>query len=500
MSAVRIKPGVLCLLGALALLELAASAALAETRAPAPAVPRYIGLTRDVAMESINSSRRIKGSKVTGRKTVLTLEECRGLALQRNLSLEQVAMEAGAKQAIADSYRAQQFPRLISSGELSSRNHFYFSFSDVLGRDAGAVGAPGGTGVDQFARSRDLGTWRYSLESRWSPTDAALAYFLMRNTKNERLKDKLLRIRIGQKLMGVVEAGFYRLLSLNQVLPRIQELVRKREDLAAQSSTLYRERLTLVEDLHRVNLKLTQARGLASAMETEAELQREYLASAMRLGPDTLSPTGFSLSGQVQRPRVLEDFAQLEQRAVEHRPEAYQAGLDHLSASNDLKRTRVKDLPKLTGFGRYTKDIDRHLFNNDYVEYGTYMYFDVVDWAANRQERKAAKIKMARTRSEIESVALGIATQVREAALRYKAAIVEEATTAKLLDSAKRLRDTVKQRVEVGAQTELAVIEADGDLLHEEISHLRAVGEASARGAELESAIGANFSEPLPTE
>lgn len=474
----------------LAGLALATSPALSGSR-----LPKYVNVTRDVALKAMETSRAARPG--TGARTALTLAQCRQLALERNLSLEQVDLDVSAKGALANSYEVQMFPRLNGSAELSHRNKFYFSFSDVLGRDSSGPGS-GGTGVDQFARARDLGTWRPQLETRWSPTDALLAYYLKENTKNEQLKDKLMRIRVAQKLLGVVDAGFYRLLELNQVLPKARELLKLRQDLVAQSDALFRESLTLVEDLHRVNQKLTQAQGLVAGLENEAQLQREYLGSAMRVSPETLGDEGFALAGKLEQPHVPEDMRALERQAIEKRPEAYQAGLDHLSAVNDVRRTQVKDWPKITAFGRYTKDIDRHLLFNDWTESGGYVYFDVIDWLANAQERRAARVKRARTKSEIETVALGIATQVREAALRYQASVVEEQTSARLLASAKHLLDIVRGRRELGGQTTLSVLEAEGDVLLEEIAHGRAVGEANARRAELEAAIGSNYDEPLP--
>lgn len=68
----------------------------------------------------------------------------------------------------------------------------------------------------------------------------------------------------------------------------------------------------------------------------------------------------------------------------------------------------------------------------------------------------------------------------------------------KLVQSATSLRDTLKKRVELGAQNQLSLLEADGDVLQEQISHQRALGEAHARLADLRAATGLNYNEPLP--
>lgn len=456
--------------------------------------PQYAPLTQRAVAKSVREARTAPSSALT--TSTLSLDTARELAIQRSIALEQVFLESQSKARIGDSYNLQEFPRFIGSGELSKRDDFAFSFSDILGRRS-TPGTGGGTGVDQFSRARDLGTWRFALESRWSPTDSLLAHYLMKNARNDAVKERLLRVRIAQKLVSAVEAAYWRLAALQRAKPMLDELVKKRERLATESGTLYQERMSLVEDLHRVNQKLMQSRALSTQISTEMELQREYLGSAMRVPPDLLA-TGVTLGDDLKTPPAMEAVEELERAALRYRPETYQAGLDHLNARNDLKRTGVKQYPKVTAFGRYTKDIDRHLLFNDWTEYGGYVYFDAIDLAANRQERRAARAKLDKSGKEIEAVALGVATQVREAAVRYRGALADLETSNKLLENARMLRDTLAKRVELGAQNELTLIEGEGDVLQEELASVRSLAEANARLAELRGAIGINYREALP--
>jgi outer membrane protein TolC len=465
----------------------------ATTATPAVRPPRFATLTRDRVATSFTAARSPAARTPAA---TLTMGQCRALATQRNLALRQVELEEFSKLALSESYKVQELPRFIGSGELSRRNNFAFSFSEILGRSATSP-TPGGTGVDQFSRAHDKNTWRYSLETRWSPTDALLANYLKKNAQNDATKERLMRVRIGQKLMGVVEASYQRLLALQAMKPLTQQLLEQRQDLVKKSQVLFQERMTLVEDLHRVNVKLMQVLGLATSVNNEMGLQREYLGSAMRIRPDELGAEVL-LTGEQPVPGRAESFEQLEKYAVSHRPEAYLAGLDHLNAANDFRRTSVKQYPKITAFGRFSRDIDRHLLNDDWTEVGGYVYFDVIDLAANSKERRAARYRREKSKSEIESVGLGIATQVREAALRYKAALADVDTAAQLLESAANVRNILKQRVEVGAQNTLSLLEAEGDVLQETISHRRAVGEAHARLADLRAATGVNFRTGLP--
>jgi len=126
------------------------------------------------------------------------------------------------------------------------------------------------------------------------------------------------------------------------------------------------------------------------------------------------------------------------------------------------------------------------------------VYFDVVDVLANNSERKAAKHKEEKTRVEIGAIAMGITSQVREARIKLDASVQELEAASSLLDAARRVHDTIKKRVQLGAQDKLSLLESDGDVLLEEISRLRSLGEANARQADLDGAIGRTYEEPFP--
>ena len=155
-------------------------------------------------------------SAVTGRR-LLTLADCRALAVASSLEIEKVRIEEISRRAVEFSNRTRMMPHVILAGELSERDNLAFSYSEILGRE-GVIPQPGSTGegVNQFSTGRERGTFRYTLESRWSPTDAALAYYLTKTSRNEGDKKRFMRIRVTQRLFGVVDASFQRLLTLQE--------------------------------------------------------------------------------------------------------------------------------------------------------------------------------------------------------------------------------------------------------------------------------------------
>jgi outer membrane protein TolC len=218
----------------------------------------------------------------------------------------------------------------------------------------------------------------------------------------------------------------------------------------------------------------------------------------MGLSPEYCVDGGFRVTGCLNEPIFAAKLCVLELEAIKNRPEALVAGLDHISSQNDLKRSIVKCFPKVTGFWRITRDKDKYLYNKDWKEVGLTVYFDLIDFLANFQERRAVKVKRAKTHREIGNVALGITTEVRLAALKYFRSLDALKVRARLVSSSEDRFQAAKGRASLSDLDEIAVKSTEADLLSRRIDKMESLGEAQANLAELQAAMGMNYQEPLP--
>lgn len=79
---------------------------------------------------------------------------------------------------------------------------------------------------------------------------------------------------------------------------------------------------------------------------------------------------GFHVTGALGTPRFNADASEMEMRAVQNRPEAFEAGLNHFNSVNDLQRALIKSYPKVSFFWRYNYDKDKFLLRKDWNEVG----------------------------------------------------------------------------------------------------------------------------------
>ncbi len=448
------------------------------------------------AMTLVNHRAR-PASTYTG-KPYLTREDCRALALANNLELQAARLEELTRKAIEYSNQKRILPHFLFSGDLSEKSALRFSYSDVLGKE----GLPpniggGGTGVTSFSTGHERSTWYYVLETRWSPTDAALAYYVTKSSVNDTGKAHYQKVRAAQKLIEIVDSACSRLIANQESLSLAENLLSLRNGAKRKMGELLEGRLVRTEDYQRAEQKATRARRLLSKVRNDMEADRNILASVMALSPDYTSGGGFQVVGTLSRPFFDTPIQEMEMLAVRRRPEAYDSGLTHLSSVNDLRRTIVKYFPRVTGFWRHARDKDKFLYDKDWKEVGVSIYFDLIEWLANVDEARASRLKAEKTQREMAAVALGITSQVRTAAIKYADGMDELEAAETTLDGSRRVLHSVEVRGSMQDVDRLAIEESRGDVLEAKISRIHALGEANANLAVLQSSMGTNYNEPM---
>jgi outer membrane protein TolC len=468
----------------------------AAKRAITPEDP--IAHTRLRAAKAL-AEHRIRPVSTYAGKKALTLDECKELALMNSLEKLSAQFRVDAKEHLTYAKMAKMWPHITFSGELSERNNYRYSYSDVLGIEGLAPSGlnAGETGVTTYSASHERSTWKYIIEGQWSPIDAALAYYLAKNGVNDVTKARLLKVRIGQKLIGTVEGAFFRLLALQEAQPKARRLARVCSEIFHRTKSLYQDRLIDSDRYYKAEDRLTNARRLLSKIGNETEIQRNILASALGVTPDRCVDGGFYLVGSMGAPCSDLLMCDLETQAIRNRPEAYEAGLNHLNSMNDVKRTIIKYFPNVTGFWRYTRDKDRFLRDKEWNEVGMLIHVDLLDWVSNYYESQGAKATEREAGAEVGSVALGIVSQVRVEALRYLDAHDDYRNICRSLSTSRSMFAEARERVKIDDLDKLAMDEIEAETIKKSIERVRALGELNAKLAKLNSVTGVNYGENI---
>ncbi len=438
-------------------------------------------------------------TRVVGKRS-LTLDDCRNIALTNNLEVHVARIEELTKAAVAESHKTKALPRLLVYADLIQRDNQLYVYSDVLGQEGRTprTGAVDG-GVTDYYTSQERSIGRYVLETRWNLTDAALAYFLSKSSSNDRLKSHYQKVRVAQKMISAVDQAYFRLLGLQKSLPVAEELVSIRSKLSKEMKQSADRGVVGITEYEKARQQELRAGRALSKIRNETEKQRNILASLLGLSPDRHVDGGFRVTGDLSVPSFQAPISDLEMQAVHNRPEAFEAGLTHINSTNELQSAMVKSFPKVTVYWKHTQDKDKYLYRKDWRDVGVYVYFDLMEWWENRSENKAAKAQVAGTHAKLGVVALGIASQVRVAALDYSEALAELKAVQGILESADRVRRTAKQKPPKDDIERIIAGDAKAAVLQDILERNKMLGEVNARLSELLGVLGTNYQEPVPT-
>ncbi|MBI5572521.1 MAG: TolC family protein [Desulfomonile tiedjei] len=451
--------------------------------AEAGAVPP--SLREDVRQAPLLAAQTARGTDQSGRAASrttgrpYTLEECRAITLNSNPDIQAEFWEESARGSLASAARARMLPHPSLVGEFSNRNNHrwpYDSTDDMHWYDV-------------LWRS----TWRYFLEIKWSPTDALTSYYLSQNQCNDSVKARYHRVRLIQKLLAGVDAAYFRLLGLQQCLPLAERLSRIRTNVARETYELRQGRLADLDEYHRTEERASAARFRLSKMRVELERQKIILSSLMGLPPKSCPEGQFFVTGALSVPHYPQNPCDLEVQALKSRPEACIEGLNQLNSFNEVRRTQLKYFPKATGFLRYGQDNAYKRQDWNINDAGLYVSLDLLDWFTNFKETSAAKANDLKTQQRMAAVALAVASEVRVSALRCLESTEELLSLEASIERAQKHLNVAKGRAKAGMLEKVAVEDAEGNLLQEQMERIHALGEANARVAELQCATGTNY-------
>lgn len=441
----------------------------------------HITFTKTTAMAAMKKDfprdRFHEGKKLHGKG--LTVEECRQIALTNNLNFQTAKLDELIKASLSHGEWARMLPHAIVSAKFDEGDNIVYS--DLMGDS-------------YWANYYERSAWHFFLEGRWSPTDAALAYYSAKNADNRIVQSHYETVRVSQKIVESVEVSFFRLLSLQACLPEANRLVSIREQITKDMGDLLRDKLAAMVDYHKAKHAQNKARSILSQLTADAQRQRNLLLSTMGFLQDSAAGgSRFDIQGELREPHVIQIPADVELEALRNRPEAYRAGVKHFESVNDYKRSVVKNFPRVTLFWRYLDDRYNHPYDKNRQQAGILLYFDVVDWLTNFADSCAASRDTVKTEKEVSAIALAIGSQARMAVLKYLWLLEQVKIKGDSLADSCSLLEVAKRRASNDDLDKLAESEARAEMILEKIEWQRAVGESNAGFAELRSAMGTNL-------
>ena len=385
----------------------------------------------------------------------ISLEEAMARAVKYNLDHRVELLNEVVTGKQLELAHFDMLPRLAASAGFNARNNDLASTSTTILTH---------TPSTEAAISQERQVQNAQLQLSWNVLDFGVSYIRAKQMADRKLMADEQRRKVVQNIIQDVRYAYWRAVAAERLLARLDPLTRRTEtalaDARRQESHPVREPMA----------DLQYQRALLATLEHLKALRRDLvsakaqLASLMSLPPGNdfklVMPKG---ENETPVPRVDAKLAEMEEVALNNRPELAQAAYQSRISRAESRRILLEMLPgvNLGISGNY--DSNKYTVNPIWAAYGVNIAWNLLNLATTPARLDAAEADQKMMDMKRAALSMGVLAQVNVAALRFDQA-KDEYTTAK--DQAEvelriyRQMNAASQSKQVG---ELSVIQAEAD-------------------------------------
>jgi outer membrane protein TolC len=414
----------------------------------------------------------------------VTLEEAMARAIRYNLDHRQKMMEEALAQQQLNIDNFNLLPQLTAQAGYTYRDQPLASSSQGLYTNTQVV--PPSYSTDQNDRTADLGF-------SWNLLDFGVSYFEAKEQADRVLVLEQRRRKVVQLLMQQVREAYWEAAGAQRLHDQIGPLLDEARSALDESRKAQQEALrSPLETLAYQHALLDIMRQL-EAVRDQLEEAKPHLASLMNIAPGTeftlAPPSGFAT------PSFDMPIDQMEETALERRPEMVEAGYNERISINETHKAIAKLLPgvELT-FGTHY-DSNSFLVYHAWRAAGINVSWNLLNVLNVTNIRGMAKAQVDVARAQRLALSMAVLTQVHVARADLSA-------KARQFDLAKQISDVDQQILEhthnatvANAQGKLEEIRAASEAMMSELRLYQSYGELESSYGQLLASLGLD---PVP--
>lgn len=370
--------------------------------------------TQDEITARVNKDRAAMYKDQEPISAPLSLSDAMARALKYNLDYRLKLMETALARGLLDVSQQDMLPKLMTDAGYRWRNND--SGGTSVGIDDGLVSLRPSTSEE---REHFLADATFS----WDVLDFGMSYFRARQQADDVNIAEERRRKVLQNIVQEVRDAYWRALGAQQLLAESAPLADQIND--ALEKTRKAEQAGILPPVEGLEYQrsLLDAMSLLNQKREEMELAKSQLAALINLPPGT--PYTLKVETPAPLNQVPKDASQLEQMALERRPELreedYKARID----SYETKRQIASLFPNLNLFAGINYDSNEYLYNNNWVQGGVGVSMNLFKLLSIPaiSETNDAREKTGDARRMALSMA--VLTQVRLSLERYRLSVYD---------------------------------------------------------------------------
>ncbi len=457
------------------------AAALAMTAAMAGCAVTPTPLSNQQIADRVAGDKSVMYANQEPIRGPISLSEASARAIKYNLDYRLKIMEEALARGQLDVTTWDMFPRLLlNAGYVNRSNELAYIT---------AGGIPSTTTLD---RSRRLASAEFS----WNILDFGASYYRARMAADQTLVAEERKRKAIQNIMQDVRTAYWRALGAQRLMAQMDGLMGKSKIALARARQIEQQGLLPQAQALAYQRALLDSTVLLQVRRQDLELAKTELAALMNLEPGA----SFMLVDTAEPilPPTPNNVDQLEELALNQRPELREEDYKKRISVNDAKRALMSTLPGLTLDFSKQYDSNKFLLNNSWVESGLRLSMNLFRLASiptlNRQ--RDAQLSVDDTRRMAQAMAA--LTQVRVATQRYGLAKEELEQVADSANVDQRLANYAKAAASSRVDSELEVIRTEARALLSSYQRHVAYANAQAAYGRVFNSIGLDVKTPPP--
>jgi len=417
----------------------------------------------------------------------MAYSEVAARALKYNQDFRLKAMEGALSQGLLDVARWDMFPRVLLNAGYVTRSPGDGSRSQTV--ETGFESLFHQTSTE---RTRSIASAEFS----WNVLDFGVSYYRARQQADQVMIAEERKRKVVQNILVDARNAYWRALGAQRLSGRIDVLLERSRKALDDARRIEQQGLMPQPQVLAYQRALLDAIVLLQYRRQELELSKQELAALMNLPPGT--PFTLVDAEMVPLPAAPTNVAQLEEIALNRRPELREEDYRSRITASEVRRAIVSALPGLSVdvSGRY--DSNRFLLDNSWVDSGLRLGMNLFRLASIPSLMRANESQKQVDEARRMAQAMAIMTQVRVATLRFGLSVseYEQVTTSAAVDE--RILGYARSAATARAEGELEVIRNEARALLSEYQRHIAYANAQAAWGRIYNSLGYDVDPPAP--
>lgn len=327
------------------------------------------------------------------------------------------------------------------------------------------------------------------LEQSFDVLDLGLTITRSKSASDRTLIALERRRKVAQNLMHDIYSAYWRAKSAQELDENLKKLSARVDAQLANLKKADAKKLMVKQDYHQKRSALLNKRNNVKELSEQLALAEIELKTLIGL---PLDQEIHLTTEDMDVPSVKMSLEEMENYALQHRPEVQEALLNSRIAERNVRLSIYESFPGLEVLFAFNRDENKFLQDADFVSHTVSLTQNITRLLTLPARHRRAKNEVELEQARRQALLAAVLTQVQVAYNRYEYNKALSQNVKEINDSNKALLSDTNKRRKVGLLDGSAQIEAELDAAFSNIEAELAYADAQASYMQLLNAIGAD--------